>query len=101
MLGGYGIWKDFNIGPMKAAGERTRGGEVLWPNATPLMDTSEEQSPEGERPEDVNAGICPEIDQKDLMLVEKTLHAQRLGIDPVGYAHDVKRRTGPRKLTGD
>lgn len=57
MLAGFVIWKDFNIGPMKAAEERTRGGEVLWPNATPLMDTSEEQSPQGERPEDIPSAI--------------------------------------------
>ncbi|MFV2090311.1 MAG: Na+/H+ antiporter NhaC family protein, partial [Pseudomonadales bacterium] len=47
------IWKDLNIGPMKAAEERTRGGEVLWPDSTPLVDASAEQTPEGERPEDV------------------------------------------------
>jgi Na+/H+ antiporter NhaC len=29
-----------NIGPMKKAEERTRGGEVLWPNATPMIDES-------------------------------------------------------------
>lgn len=57
ILAGVVIWKDFNIGPMKAAEERTRGGEVLWPNATPLMDTSEERSPEGERPEDIPSAI--------------------------------------------
>lgn len=37
------IWKNVNIGPMRAAEERTRGGEVLWPNATPLVDTSAEE----------------------------------------------------------
>jgi len=34
------IWKDLNIGPMKAAEARTRGGQVLWPDATPLVDTT-------------------------------------------------------------
>lgn len=37
------IWKNVNIGPMKAAEERTQGGELLWPNATPLVDTSAEE----------------------------------------------------------
>lgn len=36
------IWKDFNIGPMKAAEERTRGGQLLWPGAAPLVDLSAE-----------------------------------------------------------
>jgi len=27
-----------DIGPMKKAEERTRGGQVLWPNATPMID---------------------------------------------------------------
>jgi Na+/H+ antiporter NhaC len=32
------IWKNIDIGPMKAAQERTAGGEMLWPNATPMVD---------------------------------------------------------------
>jgi tetracycline resistance efflux pump len=52
-LAAFVIWKDFNIGPMKAAEERTRGGQVLWPNSVPLVDTSGELTPEGERPEDI------------------------------------------------
>ncbi len=47
------IWKDLNIGPMRAAEERTKGGDLLWPGATPLVDTSAEKTPEGERPEDI------------------------------------------------
>lgn len=47
------IWKDFNIGPMKAAEERTRAGKVLWPNSTPLVDTSAGQTPKGEQAEDI------------------------------------------------
>ena len=31
---------DINIGPMKKAEARTKGGELLWPNATPMMDSS-------------------------------------------------------------
>jgi len=37
------IWKNVNIGPMKKAEERTRGGEILWPDATPMVDISDEQ----------------------------------------------------------
>ena len=38
------ILKNINIGPMKAAEERTAKGELLWPGATPLVDTSDEQA---------------------------------------------------------
>jgi Na+/H+ antiporter NhaC len=34
------IWQDIDIGPMRAAQERTRGGEMLWPGATPMVDPS-------------------------------------------------------------
>jgi tetracycline resistance efflux pump len=37
------IWKNINIGPMKKAEERTQNGELLWPDATPMVDVSEEQ----------------------------------------------------------
>jgi len=47
------IWKNLDIGPMKAAEERTRRGELLWPNATPLVDTSAELLPEPEDPKDI------------------------------------------------
>lgn len=52
LLSGVVIWKNINIGPMKKAEERTRGGEVLWPNATPMVDVSAEQieDPVGEVP---------------------------------------------------
>ena len=36
------IWKNINIGPMKKAEERTQAGEVLWPDATPMIDVSAE-----------------------------------------------------------
>jgi len=36
------IWKNINIGPMKKAEERTQRGELLWPDATPMVDISEE-----------------------------------------------------------
>ncbi|ANO52454.1 Na+/H+ antiporter NhaC family protein [Woeseia oceani] len=46
------IWKNINIGPMKAAEERTARGEFLWPGATPMVDVSAEQDAghEGEPP---------------------------------------------------
>ena len=53
LLAAVVIWKNLNIGPMKAAEERTRGGELLWPGSTPLVDTSAEERPEGESPEDI------------------------------------------------
>lgn len=31
------LW-GWDIGPMRRAEERTRGGQVLWPNATPMID---------------------------------------------------------------
>jgi len=39
-LAGMVAYFGWDIGPMKKAEERTRGGEVLWPNAKPLMDES-------------------------------------------------------------
>lgn len=36
------IWKNIDIGPMKKAEERTRGGDLLWPDATPMVDISDE-----------------------------------------------------------
>ena len=47
------IWKDFNLGPMKAAEERTRRGQVLWPHAVVLIDTSAEQMPQDELPHEI------------------------------------------------
>lgn len=32
------ILKDVDIGPMKKAQERTRGGKLLWPGSTPMID---------------------------------------------------------------
>ena len=43
LLAGFTVWKDFNIGPMKKAEERTQRGQVLWPGATPLVDVAAEQ----------------------------------------------------------
>ena len=42
LLAGLVAWKSTDIGPMKKAEERTRGGQVLWPGAVPLVDVSAE-----------------------------------------------------------
>lgn len=34
------IWRKIDIGPMRKAEARTRQGELLWPNATPMVDPS-------------------------------------------------------------
>lgn len=43
LLGAVVIATGFNFGPMKAAEKRTQAGDMLWPGATPLVDTSAEQ----------------------------------------------------------
>ncbi len=43
LLSAVVIWKNLNIGPMKKAELRTQRGELLWPGAMPLVDTSAEQ----------------------------------------------------------
>lgn len=53
LLAGFTVWKDFNIGPMKKAEERTQRGQLLWPEATPLVDVSAEQGPLNEAPDEV------------------------------------------------
>lgn len=42
------IWKNLDLGPMKKAEERTRNGDILWPGAAPMVDTSVEQPDEGD-----------------------------------------------------
>lgn len=37
------ILRNVDVGPMKKAEERTRNGELLWPGAMPLLDTSAEE----------------------------------------------------------
>ena len=48
LLSAVVIWRNINIGPMKKAELRTQGGQLLWPGALPLVDTSSEQR--GEEP---------------------------------------------------
>jgi tetracycline resistance efflux pump len=38
LLAAYTIVSQREFGPMQAAEERTRNGQVLWPNATPMID---------------------------------------------------------------
>ena len=49
-LAAFVITRDFNLGPMKKAEARTRGGQLLWPGATPLVDVSAEQEPDDGEP---------------------------------------------------
>jgi tetracycline resistance efflux pump len=35
------IWKNINLGPMKAAEKRTQGGDLLWPGAAPIVELAE------------------------------------------------------------
>ena len=40
LFSAFVIWRKFDIGPMKTAQQRTEQGELLWPNATPMVDPS-------------------------------------------------------------
>ncbi|MDD9958603.1 MAG: C4-dicarboxylate ABC transporter [Gammaproteobacteria bacterium] len=40
LFSAFVIWRNINIGPMKAAQARTEQGQLLWPNATPMVDPS-------------------------------------------------------------
>ena len=40
LFSAFVIWRNINIGPMKAAQARTEEGQLLWPNATPMVDPS-------------------------------------------------------------
>lgn len=53
LLAAFTIWKNFDIGPMKKAEERTQQGQLLWPGATPLVDVSAEQEPIDESPDEI------------------------------------------------
>src|SRR5690606_22021053 len=48
LLAAFVIWRNVDIGPMRAAEERTRRGEFLWPGATPMVDVAAEQERPGE-----------------------------------------------------
>lgn len=50
LLSAVVIWKNIDLGPMKAAEERTRRGELLWPEATPVVDVSAEAEPDDGAP---------------------------------------------------
>ncbi len=57
VLAAFVIVKNFNIGPMKAAEARTQGGQLLWPNSVPLVDTSDELGHEGEAEADIPSAL--------------------------------------------
>ena len=40
LFSAFVIWRNINIGPMRAAQARTDDGQLLWPNATPMVDPS-------------------------------------------------------------
>ena len=40
LFSAFVIWRNINIGPMRAAQARTEQGQLLWPNATPMVDPS-------------------------------------------------------------
>lgn len=47
------IWRNLDLGPMRKAEQRTADGELLWPNATPMVDpmilASQEAAGEADR----------------------------------------------------
>lgn len=45
LLAAFTVWRNFDIGPMRKAEERTQQGALSWPGATPLVDVSAEQEP--------------------------------------------------------
>ncbi|HSD70337.1 MAG TPA: Na+/H+ antiporter NhaC family protein, partial [Woeseiaceae bacterium] len=53
LLSGGVILLNFDFGPMKAAEQRTRQGQLLWPGALPLVDVSAEAP----APEEAGAGV--------------------------------------------
>ena len=50
LLAAVVIWKDINIGPMKAAEKRTQEGHVLWPDAMPMIASTAIKVEEGDPP---------------------------------------------------
>lgn len=53
LLTAFVIWRNFDIGPMRKAEERTRTGQLLWPAAAPLVEVSEEQAPPDQSPDEI------------------------------------------------
>jgi Na+/H+ antiporter NhaC len=58
LLAAVVIWKNINIGPMKAAEERTKNGLILWPGAMPIVELSESVE-EGEKPPSAALMVVP------------------------------------------
>ena len=53
LFSAFVIWRNLDLGPMRKAEQRTAGGELLWPNATPMVDpailASQEAAGEADR----------------------------------------------------
>jgi tetracycline resistance efflux pump len=49
VLAGLTVWFGWNLGPMKRAEQRTEGGELLWPNAAPMLDPDVLSPPPNEK----------------------------------------------------
>jgi Na+/H+ antiporter NhaC len=58
LLAAVVIWKDINIGPMKAAEERTKKGQILWPGAAPMVELSE-TTEDGSKPPSAALMVVP------------------------------------------
>ena len=43
ILSGVVVWKNINIGPMKAAERRTRDGQIHWEGSSPIVDKNVEE----------------------------------------------------------
>ena len=44
LLVGFVIWRGLDLGPMKKAEARTRDGQLLWPDATPIVVTEDDEN---------------------------------------------------------
>ena len=53
------IWKNIDLGPMKAAEERTQGGELLWPGAAPIVELAQAAPDEQEEVPSASLMIVP------------------------------------------
>lgn len=62
LLSGLVIWRNINIGPMRKAQERTQQGELLWPDAIPLVDVLSAE-------EDESGGSAGDISSAAFMIV--------------------------------
>lgn len=47
LLAAIVIWKDINLGPMRAAEARTKMGDIAWPGSSPIIDAAPASSHDG------------------------------------------------------